>query len=346
MIQQVGVIVKEGEGGVLGVLEEGHIAGEVGDLEGGETMLALAEEIAWAAEPEVLLGDLEAVIGFGHYLESGAGFLAVVIGDQDTVRLMRTASHAASELMELTEAEAVGILDDHDGGVRDIDADFDDGSGDEDMDIACGEGGHNFFFFPGLHPPMDAGDVQVGEDLLLEQFCVIGSGLAVVRDLVVFLDHGADDISLTSCGDIFIEEGIDPLSVAAWDGEGIDRLAAWGEFIDNGDIEVAIDHQGEGPGDRGSGHNEEMGGLTFGGECGTLCDAEAVLFIGNDESEVMVADVGADEGVGTDRDLGLAGFQSGEGGTACLHAHGACKEGRGNAQPFEERGEAVKMLFG
>src|SRR5439155_16721657 len=37
--------------------------------------------------------------------------------------------------MELGEAEALGVLDDHDGGVGDVDADFDDGGGNQDLDF-------------------------------------------------------------------------------------------------------------------------------------------------------------------------------------------------------------------
>ncbi len=49
--------------------------------------------------------------------------------------------------MELGEAEALGVLDDHDGGVGDVDADFDDGSGDEDLGFVFAEALHGFFFF-------------------------------------------------------------------------------------------------------------------------------------------------------------------------------------------------------
>ena len=37
--------------------------------------------------------------------------------------------------MELGEAEALGVLDDHDAGIRHVDADLDDGRRDEQLDL-------------------------------------------------------------------------------------------------------------------------------------------------------------------------------------------------------------------
>src|SRR5438445_221011 len=54
---------------------------------------------------------------------------------------LRAAADASAKLVELGEAEAFGMLDDHDGGVGDVHADFDDSGGDEDMrSVAVGGG--------------------------------------------------------------------------------------------------------------------------------------------------------------------------------------------------------------
>ena len=60
---------------------------------------------------------------------------------------LRAASDAAAKLVKLGEAEAFSVLDDHDGGVGDIDADFDDGGGDEDLRFVFAEALHDFFLF-------------------------------------------------------------------------------------------------------------------------------------------------------------------------------------------------------
>src|SRR5258708_25276317 len=60
---------------------------------------------------------------------------------------LRAAADASTKLVELGEAEALGVLDDHDGGVGDVDADFHDGCGDEDLGFVFAEALHDFFFF-------------------------------------------------------------------------------------------------------------------------------------------------------------------------------------------------------
>ena len=44
--------------------------------------------------------------------------------------LVRAASHAAAQLVQLREAHALGVFDDHERGVRHVDTHFDDGGGD------------------------------------------------------------------------------------------------------------------------------------------------------------------------------------------------------------------------
>ena len=60
--------------------------------------------------------------------------------------------------MQLGEAEALGMLDDHDRGVRHVDADLDDGGGDEDAGFAVLEGAHRLVLLGALHAAMDEAD--------------------------------------------------------------------------------------------------------------------------------------------------------------------------------------------
>ena len=119
----------------LGEFEEGAVAEQVGDAEFGQAGLAGAEEFAGAALLEVEFGEFEAVLGGDHGVEAGVGLVGdAVAGHEDAVAFGGAAADAAAELVELREAEALGVVDDHDGGVGDVDADFDDGGGDEDVD--------------------------------------------------------------------------------------------------------------------------------------------------------------------------------------------------------------------
>jgi hypothetical protein len=123
--------IGDGEGFATGLLEEIAVAKGVGDVEAEGAGLAGAEKFAGAAELQIGFGDFETVGGAHHGFEAGAGFVGHTHGaDEDAVGFLRTAADASAELMELGEAEALGMLDDHDGGVGDVDADFDDGGGD------------------------------------------------------------------------------------------------------------------------------------------------------------------------------------------------------------------------
>ena len=56
---------------------------------------------------------------------------------------MLAAADPAAQLVQLADAEPVGVHHDHDGGVGDVDADLDHGGRDEHVDLAGGEGPHH-----------------------------------------------------------------------------------------------------------------------------------------------------------------------------------------------------------
>jgi len=142
------VIVRKGEGFAAGLLEEFAIAEGIGDVEAEGAGLAGAEEFSRAAELQIGLGDLEAVGGAHHGIEAGAGFVGHADGtDQDAVGFCCAAADASAELMKLGEAETFGVLDDHYGGVGDVDADFHDGGGNQDLDFIFAEALHDIVFF-------------------------------------------------------------------------------------------------------------------------------------------------------------------------------------------------------
>ena len=70
---------------------------------------------------------------------------SAVVGsaNEEAPRRVAAAPDAAAELVELREAEAVGVLDDHHRRVRHVDADLDHGRGDEHVELAGAERGHH-----------------------------------------------------------------------------------------------------------------------------------------------------------------------------------------------------------
>ena len=121
------------------------------------------------AKPSLVRGEgLEAVQAFG----------VVAAGGEDAVAFMGAAADAAAELVELGEAEALGFEDDHDGGVGNVDADFDDAGGDEGVEFAGAEAAHDVFFFVRLEPAVEQAD-GVGGQLFLPREVFLGGGFEV-----------------------------------------------------------------------------------------------------------------------------------------------------------------------
>ena len=159
----------EGVGFGAGELEERAIAEEIGDAELRGACLAGAEELAGAALLEVKLGEGEAVGGGDEGVEAGfRSFGDAIAGDEEAVALLRATADAAAELMELREAEALGVIDDHEGGVGDVDADFDHGGGDEDVEVAASELAHGDLFFGGCEPAVEEAKAEAGEGAVAE----------------------------------------------------------------------------------------------------------------------------------------------------------------------------------
>ena len=128
----------------------------VGEDIGGEPRLAQAERIAAAAQLKVHLRDLEAVVGASQDVEPLLGRLRQRwVVEQDAGALARASTYPASQLMELRQAEAFGLLDHHDRGVRHIDPDLDNRCGDQQADLAVGEVCHDGVLLRAGHLTVD-----------------------------------------------------------------------------------------------------------------------------------------------------------------------------------------------
>lgn len=174
MVCKFWVLGDEFCGGKAGFVD-GFAVAEGGHFEVGDAALFEAEDFAGAAEFEVDFGEGEAAVVFFHCFEAG-GFFGVFGGrEEEAVGFVGASTDAAAELVELGEAEAFGAFDEHDCGVGDIDADFDDGGGDEEVGFVGGEVAHDLFFFVFFEFAVEEGDCEVWEDLA-EFFVFFGDG--------------------------------------------------------------------------------------------------------------------------------------------------------------------------
>jgi hypothetical protein len=167
-IEQAGVGGDDLEGVAAGHREEVRVEEQVGEVDVGAAGLGGADHLAHAAEFEVFFGDFEAAGVFGHGLEAGDAVIGALVGEEDAGGAFASAADAAAELVELREAEAVGLFDDHGGGVGDIDADFDDGGGDEDVDEVLAESFHDVLAGFARQLAVDEADAEVFQCVGLE----------------------------------------------------------------------------------------------------------------------------------------------------------------------------------
>src|SRR5579871_914287 len=101
---------------------------EPGEAKAGHSGLSGAEHVAFAPEFQVLLGDAEAVLGRAHdFKPRHARFAQRTPVEKEARRAAGSAADAAAELVKLGEAETLGMFDDHDRRLGDVDAHFDDG---------------------------------------------------------------------------------------------------------------------------------------------------------------------------------------------------------------------------
>jgi len=179
-LAQVGVVVPEfGSEGAREV-DEGSVA-EIGDAQFGDAALPHAEELAGAAQFQVCLGQLEAIVGGLEDIQSLLRRLAGVGAEDVAVGLVRAAPDAPAKLVQLREAKAVGILDDHDGGVGNVDANLDDGRSDQNIEFVVAESAHGLVLLCRLQRAVNQAQAQVGEDLAAQPFVFDGGGFSDQR---------------------------------------------------------------------------------------------------------------------------------------------------------------------
>src|SRR5260370_20618173 len=102
----------------LGGFKQLAVANDVGDAEARHPRLSRAEELAGAAKFEIEFGNLKAVVGAHHGLETPLTFFRNFASrHEDAVRLCGSAADSPAQLVKLCQAKALGMLDYHDRSV-------------------------------------------------------------------------------------------------------------------------------------------------------------------------------------------------------------------------------------
>lgn len=257
-----------------GLFEE--LAVEFETDSGDMAALLGAEEVARAAEFEVAHGDAEAraeLVVLFKGVEAFVGLVdegGVAVKEEVGVGLAFEASDASADLVELGEAEAVGAFDDEGVAVGDVDAGFDDGGADEDVEFACDETGHDFFEGEGGHLPVADCDAELGVHLADG----VGDGfdgldaVVEVEDLSAAVDFGLNGVFNSAC-------------LVALD-DGFDGSAVGGGRFDDGHGTGTCEGEVEGAGDGGGAEGEDVNGGAEFLEAFFVFHAKALFFVNHE----------------------------------------------------------------
>jgi hypothetical protein len=199
--------------------------------------------------------------------------------------------NAPAQLVELRETHALRILNDHQAGVRYIDANLDDGGCDEQLNKAVFECLHTALFFGGAHAAVNETDAQIREGL--NKHLVAHLGGFEIQDFGLF-DERTNPIRLLAqltrisyASDNFFTPGVGK-------GHRGNRLPSRRHFIDDRGIEVGVRGHRKRTRDRCCRHNElvriAVCSDAFLAQSDTLMNAEAMLLVNNNESEVLKFD--------------------------------------------------------
>jgi len=345
-------------GFLLGEFEKLAIAHKVGDSKFWESSLPCSEELAGAAHGEIELGKFETILGANHGVEALFSQVGDALpGDENAVALRGTSADTATELVKLSETEALGVFDDHDGGVGDVDAHFDDCGCHEDVDLSALKAAHDDFLVVGVEPAVEQAETEackwadaeflVHLDCRLQlrglvfwrsflawqawkQICSFsfasgfawrsGRGLPggfcrfVVREielgLIVFcaFDDWINDVSLAALRHLLADEIPNIAGTFFGNAARNDRRATGGKLVENTDVEIAVERESQRAGNGGGCHDQDVGlGLIrLLHQLEALQDAETMLFVDDDEAEVVEFNFFFNEGVGTDDQVCLA----------------------------------------
>ncbi len=271
--------------------DQRRVAYRLGDLQADHTGLTAAEDFAGAAQLQVGLRDLEAVGGRAHRFEPAfRGVRQRYLVHQHALAGSGAAADAAAQLVQLRQAETLGVFDDHDAGVGHVDADFDHRGRDQQLRLAVLERVHLRVLFVGLQTPVNQADAQIrqiGAQLFGRGF----GGLRV--ELVGLLDQRADPVNLAACTRGFTDASEHVVALVVVDHHGRHRRAARRQLVDHRHVEIRIQRLRQRARDRRRRHDHLVRRGSLGplvAQRQALLHAEAVLLVDDDQRKTIEGD--------------------------------------------------------
>ena len=206
--------------------------------------------------------------------------------------------------MKLGEAKAFGMLDHDDGGIGDVDADFNDCGRHQNLagTVLGREGLHGGILVGGLHLPVQQADL-IAEEFLEVDIAVFRCGEI---DGFGLFDQRADPIDFRTVHGGASDAGHGFVQPFEADEPRVDRRAAGRLFVKPRDVHIAVSRKRERARDGGGGHHEDVGARAFVGQIEALMNAEAMLLVDHCQREIMEFHVFLEQGMRADHDVNAA----------------------------------------
>ncbi len=160
-------------------------------------------------------------------------------------------------------------------------------------------------------------------------------------------DQGADHVNFMTLLNLLLNHAVKARSIFPGRCIGFDSQPAGRHIPDFRDIQITVQDHGQGSGDGGRRHDQNMGHqVAPARQQNTLPDAEPVLFIGHAATKVGESNIRLQYRVGTYQDIDGAVLESGKQGFSPGCCHCPCQESDFKAAPFQESGQSIRMLTG
>ena len=217
--------------------------------------------------------------------------------EQDAGRIVGAAADAAAQLVQLREAETLGVLDHHQRGVGDVDADLDHCGGDQQLNATCREISHHPRLLLALETAVHQADLQ-RRQFGTQALEGVDGGLQL--QLLGLLDERADPVGLPAFRTGVADAGDDFVASRFRHQLGQHRLSSRRQFVDHRDVEVGVVAHGQGARDRRRRHHELVRIGTLLAQSQSLAHAEAVLLVDDGKAEARKIHRLLDQRVGAD----------------------------------------------
>ena len=240
-------------------------------------------KITGATQFQIGLGYFETIISAYHDFQSFPGVLRqLIIRHQNTIRLFRSTSYPATQLMQLRKPETFCIFNNHHRSIRDVHSDFNDGSSHHDLRFARNKKLHLLILLGWFHFAMHFTNRTFGK---LFQNMLISFFKVLQINLFAFFNQRIDNVDLTSFFNLFAHRTVHTFPTVIKLVNGSNRFPSGWKLVDNRHVQITIQCHCQSAWDRGSSHHEHMWRLNIlTPKAGALCHAKAMLFVDNNET--------------------------------------------------------------